>query len=323
MYLKPRTKLRLHFNHTLNDYDDIDDVYFPNEGHRIKRAPMRRRYNKEGQNPWTEYHSDLGHGCVDLHTADTMIEGFIHKNIGNKFDDVFHEFVTKAKFHRSLHCYGHHTPHSMFLDYFEKEKHHRGQGDYYVDDNGLICQVPWEPRRSKDITIYRKLKWWHDKYIYTLREDALRSVSAQFISLFGENLYEEILHKRVYKELEYRELCRRLTKHHNSNAIEEAFNQVRRFRDSRSYWCERTKWEGFLFSSKYNNIERVIRYGTKEYFKYLKEQKHAEAMALREKRHPDRSSYDSTLKTQKLRRNARKREEAFERMLKDLFKEEV
>lgn len=165
MYLKPRTKLRLHFNHNLADFDG--DVYFPNEGHQIKRSSMRRRYNKEGQNPWTEWYSDLGHGCEDWHTADTMIEGFIHKNIGNKFDDVFHEFMGKVRVRRELHCYGYHTPKSMFLSYFEKEKRWRKrEGTYYVNDDGIICQTPWKPRRPKDIVIY-KTPAWNNQYIHS------------------------------------------------------------------------------------------------------------------------------------------------------------
>lgn len=321
MYLKPRTKLRLRFNHNLTDFDE--DVYFPNEGHKIKRSPMRRRYNKEGQNPWTEWYSDLGHGCEDWHTADTMIEGFIHKNIGNKFDDVFHEFMSKARVRREFHCYGYHTPKSMFLDYFEKEERWiNSEGTYYVDDGGIICQTPWKPRRPKDITIYKKSGTvWMDQYIYTLKEAELLSVSVPFITLFGRDLYNEILLKKVFHEYDIERLQNRMHRQCSDTTIEEAFSQIRRYREYRHWgYCSRKKWINFLFSSRYNNIERIIPYGTKEYFQYMKEVKRSKALAIKEKKHPDRSHYDTVLKTKKLARNGEKRTKDLERRLKDIFK---
>lgn len=323
MYLKPRTKLRLHFNHNLADFDG--DVYFPNEGHQIKRSPMRRRYNKEGQNPWTEWYSDLGHGCEDWHTADTMIEGFIHKNIGNKFDDVFHEFMGKVRVRRELHCYGYHTPKSMFLSYFEKEKRWRKrEGTYYVNDDGIICQTPWKPRRPKDIVIY-KTPAWNNQYIYTLKEDALLSISVPFITLFGKYLYDEVHAKKVFDEYELDKLHHRMNKICSDKMLDEVFNVVKRYREYKPYYyrCRYVRWIDFLFTSKYNNIERVIRYGTKEYFRYMKEKKRSKALAIKEKKHPNRSHFDATLKTKKLAHNEERRTEDFRQRLKNIFEGEM
>lgn len=323
MYLKPRTKLRLHFNHDLSDFDE--DVYFPNEGHQIKRSPMRRRYNKEGRNPWTKWYSDLGHGCEDWHTADTMIEGFIHKNIGNKFDDVFHEFMNKVRIRRELHCYGYHTPKSMFLGYFEKDKRRRTQGTYYVDDNGIIRQIPWKPKKPKDIIVYRELKW-PNKYIYTLREDALLSISVPFITLFGRDLYNEILFKKTFDEIDLDRLYIRMRKHCSDETFEVAFNQVRRYREFKHYcyyYRRNRKWVNFLFNSKYNNMVHVIKYGTKEYFQYIREQKRIKSLATKGKRHPDRTNFDNILKDKKVAHNVKKRTERFEQLLKNNFKSEM
>ncbi len=312
MYLRPRTKLRLHFNHNLTDFDG--DVYFPNEGHQIKRSPMRRRYNKEGQNPWTEWYSDLGHGCEDWHTANTMIEGFIHKNIGNKFDDVFHKFMSKVRVRRELHGYGYYTPKSIFLGYFEKNKRRRTQGTYYVDDDGIIQQIPWKPKKPKNIIVYKEPEW-PNKYIYTLKEDALLSISIPFITLFGRDLYNEILLKKTFNEIDLDRLHSRMRKRCPDETFEAAFNRVRRYREFKHYcfyYGYNRKWINFLFNSKYNNVVRIIKYGTKEYFQYIREQKRIKSLKIKEKRHPNRTDFDNTLKNKKIAYNARKRTKDFE-----------
>lgn len=313
MYLKSRTKLRLHFNHSLDDFSE--DVYLPNEGHQIKRSPMRRRYNKEGQNPWTEWYSDLGHGCDDYRAANRMINGFIRKNVGNKFDGVFHEFMSKARVKREIRCYGYHTPESMFLDYFEKEERLRAWKTYYIDDDGIIRQIPKEPRRLKDIIIYKKGPIdFSDRYIYTLREDNLLSISIPFTMLFGRDLYNEILRKKTFTEYSLRVLRHKMNKLHSDDVIDEVFNSIRKYREYRLFYGSyNTKLEQYLFSSKYNNIERIIKYGTKEFLKYWREKKRLKALAIKEKRHPDRTEYDFTLKRKKIQRNNDKRAEKLSR----------
>lgn len=323
MYRKPRTKLRLHFNHSLSNFDE--DMYFSNEGHQIRRSPMRRRYNKEGQNPSVEWYSDLGHGHCKWHTMNTMIEGFINKNIGNRFNDVFHKFMNKPRIHIGFHCYGYYTPRSMFLDFFERDRNRRYEGDYYIDNDGLIQQIPLKPRRPRDIIIRKGLNLYERQYTYTIREDAILSISKPFIALFGKDLYDRILSKRIFDDIDFTRLYRKMSEVCSVEDWDEAFSTVRRYREYKYYFYISTsdKWKSFLFTYKDNDIEHIIRYGTKEYFQYIKEQKRLKALKKKEQRHPDRSHYETTLKTKKLARNGEKRTKDFKQRLKNIFEKEV
>lgn len=324
MYLRPRTKIRLHFNHNLTDFDE--DAYFPNEGHQIKRSPMRRRYNREGQNPWMEW---LDHGNTRWRAIHNVMYGLLDKYVGKPYNDlvsVWRERVFNGKLKHIRTCKR--QTWVDFLNDLEDEfrpPRFSKYDSYYIDDDGIIRKTPPRPHSGRNITIYKKTQpVWNDQYIYTLKADALLSVSTPFKELLGVDLYNEILSKKVYRESELYLLRCRIRKRHSDTNIDEAFNKVRRYREHRRYYYgSNPKWVSFLFDSKYNNVERVILYGTKEYFKYIKEQKRAKALAVKAKKNPDRTNFDNTLKEKKIANNGKKRTEDFERRLKDIFKREM
>lgn len=225
----------------------------------------------------------------------SKVEGIIRKNVGKKFSEVFHKFcLTDAS--KELSWGRYRTGKDLFLEQFKCRRWRTP--DFIVDKDGLIQVNPEVKPRPKP---RRGLKVYYDKPVtyYKVNHDNIRSIKEVFIDLFGYDAYYKVLAANTLSEDQAKKfmdfkswipplLC----------AISSDFCHV--YKKKRYYY-----YDGFTFCfTKVGEYYKFIPYGTKFYWKVLKERKRKERQYLASKK--NHSEGDKILKEKKIPKSIKK-----------------
>lgn len=212
------------------------------EGFNVPKMAMRTRYTTDGENPYVwHYH----HRPQDKFKV--LIKRFIIKHIGNKFDEVYSEFVKKYgnKYYNSK---------DLFKTYIVKNK-----DGIYVDDMGVISRTCPESK-SKDIVIYKK----DDNYVWKPIPRAWNAGRRVLIPLLGFHTYQYMAtHEHTDSQL--KEFEKKISKRLTPEVIE-LLRSIEVFKNF-GYWAK--DLHNFLFKCTYKTkIEKVIKYKSKEWYDF-------------------------------------------------------
>lgn len=115
------------------DEDQFEEIYKNERLYQPSKQKRRLRWTR-GKVPQMEWYSDLHHFNWDELTK--PIDGFIAKNVGKPFDEVFSKFCERYG-NKYIYCYGTQSCREYFLKCFNGWR-----AEYTVDENGLIQLLP-------------------------------------------------------------------------------------------------------------------------------------------------------------------------------------
>lgn len=205
---------------------------------------------------------DKGH--ARFKERNNKVYGLLEKGIGKKFDNIYSKLCRSGLANKRL-WWG--SVREEFLSAFEDG---RFPGDYYVDDNGLIQRR----NNHKRIKIHKDIRIPYEKPIitYKVNHSNLESVANSFILEFGVNTYYHLLYTNEIGESEY-------TKYLGKWSPTSCRKVMEASRRSRA-WKPRYYTLGleenlfrFIFDKRYECYKKIIKYGTKEYIEYKRNQK--------------------------------------------------
>lgn len=275
--------------------DDLyGDVYTQERKFQPRKQHMRIRWNRRSK-PTMEWYSDLDHGRWEL---DIEINGFIEKNVGKSFAEVYSKFCKDPRFSDSK-VMSWELPRQRFISCFKNPKLKKNRNvalykrcrysepDYIIDDQGLIQINPdrWEKPVSNKVHMHLP----ESMCVYHRRVD--------------RNVYilHDLLKPHIYRELTKPEP--------SQEAIEVAIEEVKwnfavvyeRFKkiSGRYYTVHNVDYViNSLFPKTYTISSVKVTKNTKEYFILKRKIKSAKA----NKKKPDNSAYyDQSMYLQRCR----------------------
>ena len=205
---------------------------------------------------------DKGH--AKFRERSNKMYGLLEKGVGKKFDDIYSKLCRSGLADKPLWW---RTVREDFLSAFEEG---RWPGNYYVDDEGLI-QRRENHKRTKvhqDIGI----PYENPIIVYEVNHRNLESIANAFISEFGEDTYYHLIFTDEIRESEYYKYVNKW----GSAACKRVMGTTRRSREWKPMFYTLDKIENifrFIFDKRYQFYKKVIKYGTKEYIEYKRDQR--------------------------------------------------
>lgn len=285
--------------------DELDDTlghaYENERKYQGSKQHIRLRWSR-GKVPNIEYWSDCGHSRHELYG---LIDKFIRKRIGQKFDKVYSEFLKDPRFKDSNMSFTN-RPRDIFKDYIcIDERYHRirstWRDTYMVDSEGRIQLNPNRFIRKKNRNLVIRRPYEQREVRYKINHINVYRLRDAIILHWGWNRYFKLISNTYLTKEQYEgdffKLIFDIKYSGHANAILAAAKEIEGCRQFlRRYWyiCKNDLKE-LLFKEIYAPNEEYIR-GTRGYYIKLAEIKQAERKADKARKHPDRSAYERTLK---------------------------
>lgn len=274
----------------------LEDDIFGAEGYQVKRQGMRTSYNRMGKNPHIEWYSDLGHSLDKYDTIYNHIEGLVKKYIGRSYNDAYSEVASRGLLDEQYYRYGFGTGKDIWKQLFESKF-----GNFEVKD-GIIYRIKPKAPRTKDLIVHN----WREEPVYIVREDYWKAARFVLLPILGWQAYYSYINKQIISE----EAFNRLINHLNTYAPELPEKLINIYKSNNINniiipWYPDPKdypkdcISRLLFERSIIESTTVYKYNSKEYWKIRKQQQLAKKRAIRQRRNPDRSEYDKTLKERK------------------------
>ena len=288
--IKTKLRRKLNMSAEFESAEMIEDDIFGAEGYQAKQQGMRTSYDRMGKNPRIEWYSDLNHGRDKYDAMYNHIEGLVEKYIGRSYNDAYSEANTRGLLSEQYYLYGFGTGKDIWKQLFDKHI-----GDFRVE-NGIIYRTKPRAPRAKDIVVYN----WREEPVYIVKKEYWEAAKQVLLSILGWEAYYSYINKEIISE----DAFNRLVKHLNTHApdLEERLMAIRKFKEHKGPWllfddCPKI-WR-MLFEKSVIESTTVYKYGSKEYWEYRNQQRLAKKRSIRQRRNPDRSEYDKTLKERK------------------------
>lgn len=280
--------------YTSEEFDGIvERAYGRSLGAQPRKQRMRQRWTR-GVSPWSEWcdhYRDNFHG---------IIERYIGKHIGQKYDDVYSKFLKDPRF-KDSNMSDWHRPREIFNDYIAnnsyKEKWCRWKHTYLVDSEGRIQLNPDRFKRNRHNKIYRKPEG-ERKIIYKVNKEHVIRLYAPLCSMFGVEEFRYLMNTDYISPSKHSDYA--IYFHRHEDHAKEIVNWARSikafgFRHNKfySHYCLYDAL-AILFDKTLEPLEEIPR-GTKEYYIEIANIKKRKRQYEASRRHPDRSLYDFRL----------------------------
>lgn len=284
-----------------HEMDDVlGPVYKEEREYQGSKQHMRLRWNRK-KVPTMEWYDDLGHNRHEIYN---LIDKFIRKRVGQKFDDVYSEFLKDPRFKDSKVSWNN-RPRDIFNEYICEDKRfgrrNTWRDAYIVDSEGRIQLNPDKPvhKKNRDLVIRvpyeeRELRYEiNHKNVFRLRDIIIEhwGWNKYLMLVYNDYLSSEVYDANFFKLLFSPFNSRRITAMYEAaKNIRGCFPKYHYF----SYKSTSTIIKDLLFRERYAPLE-TYKYGTRAYFIKRAEIKQQQRKAYKARKHPDRSDFDRTL----------------------------
>lgn len=295
----------------------LDNVYKNERKYQSSKQHMRLRWNR-GKNPLIEWWDDLSHNRNELYG---LIDSFIRKRVGRKFDDVYSEFLKDPRFKDSNMNWTQ-RPRDIFKDYIMEDKRFcrwrsTWRDTYIVDSDGYIRINPDKFVRKKNRNLIIRKPYEEREVRYAINHINVYRLRDAIIQHWGWDKYLRLINNTYLTKEQYQgeffKLIFDFRYSGHANSILEYSKNIEgcvQFLKRGYFSYGRNDLKELLFREMYAPNEEYI-YGTREYYIKLSELKKLERKTRKARKHPNRSAYDYTLKYySKPSNRRRKREQA-------------
>ena len=243
--------------------------------------------------------------------------GFIKKHTNEPFDHVYslyrrslkEKYVKGEDFDNMIWTF------KDLINYHETRKYsYWNWSDYYVDDEGIIRVIP-KPKKNRDIIITSG-----DPIVHYVIKDNIRKnpelfriitnfMKKSFGDYSGYQMAHEGINEKVFKSYSpgvshFNKLCREMDLH--------AYMMAKfKYYSTRHYYY----WEDVWVPQFSHPQTRILRYGTKAYFRYVNEQQKAKKIEYKKKTKAKREEFDRREEELKIIRKQKENQEKLQRDL--------
>lgn len=222
---------------------------------KAENLPMKESMRRSSDyDSWDCYHV-CGHGYY------SWLRGFVAKNVGQPFNDVY------SKFKKSLskkHV-GSETKYEL-IQYFRgliETRRYRSYwiADYYVDEDGILCKEP-RKAKSRDITI----RYGEPVTVYKFRREYSETVFGCMAVCFGYKRAKSMIENGI-TEKEF---------HTETNEVRRYNNSVyQKFYDWNNFNWYNMCWVSLWIGYSTYPYSVTLKYRSREYYKYWYERQDA------------------------------------------------